>query len=277
MEATMRLNTKWLAVLLVVAVIPMSGCSFLSKLRARDNMNKGVKFFTDQKYDAAAQFFEKAVNLDPDSEFTETARMYLAIAYQSQFVPGSSDPKSEEMAQKSIETFKEVVDKAKDPSNPSESVKNAMLSIAGLYYQLKKYPESKDWCGRSLKVDPRNPEAYYRIAVMDFDDSLDKTGVQGEMVDMMTPDEKAKTQANIDEGLTCLAKALEYRPAYFDAMQYQNLLWREKAKFEKDPKAKAELDLQADKVYQKAIQLKLKAQEEEAKKPKKMGAMGGTK
>jgi hypothetical protein len=58
-------------------------------------------------------------------------------------------------------------------------------------------------------------------------------------------------------------------------MQYENLLWREKAKFEKDPKAKAELELQADKVYQKAIALKLKAQEEEAKKPKKMGALGG--
>jgi tetratricopeptide (TPR) repeat protein len=273
----MRLNSKWLAVLLILAVIPLSGCNFLSKLRARDNMNKGVKQFTDQKYDAAAQYFEKAVDLDPDSEFTETARMYLAIAYQSQFVPGSTDPKSEEMAQKGIAIFKQVVDSARDPANPSDSVKNAMLSIAGLYYQLKRYPESKEWCTRSLKVAPQNPEAYYRIAVMDFDDSLDKTGVQGEMVDMMTPDEKAKVQANIDEGLTCLAKALEFRPNYFDAMQYENLLWREKAKFEKDAKAKAELELQADKVYQKAIALKLKADQEEAQKPKKIGGLSHTK
>ena len=66
------------------------------------------------KYDAAAQFFEKTIELDPDFEI---ARMYLATAYTSQFVPGSSDPKSEEMAQKGIETFKEVVDKAKDPAS----------------------------------------------------------------------------------------------------------------------------------------------------------------
>ncbi len=270
----MRLNTKWLAVLLALAVIPLSGCSFMSKMRARDSLNKGVKAFTDQKYDAAAQFFERAVQLDPESEFTETARMYQAIAYQSQFVPGSTDPKSEEMAQKGIEIFKEVVDQAKDQANPSENVKNAMLCIANVYYQLKKFPESKEWCNRVLKLDPQNAEGYYRIAVMDFDDSLEKTGVQGEMVELMTPDEKAKTQANIDEGLTALGKALEIRPNYFDAMEYQNLLWREKAKFEKDEKEKARLNLEANRVAQKALALRLKAQEEAAKAPKKLGGFG---
>jgi tetratricopeptide (TPR) repeat protein len=268
MEATMKLVTKWLAVLLILAVIPLSGCSFMSKMRARDSLNKGVKAFTDQKYDAAAQYFEKSVDLDPDSEFTETARMYLAIAYQSQFVPGSTDPKSEEMAQKSIATFKQVVDTAKDPANPNI---NAMLSIASLYYQLKKYPESKEWCNKVLKVSSQNAEAYYRIAVIDFDDSLEKTGVQGEMVGMMTPEERAKTLSWIDEGLTSLGKAIEIRPNYFDAMEYQNLLWREKAKFEKDEKEKARLIHEADLVSQKALTLKLKAKEEEAKAPKKMG------
>ena len=265
----MRLNSKWLAVLLLLAVIPLSGCGFVSKLRARDNLNKGVKAFTEQKYDAAAQFFEKSIEQDPDFE---VARMYLATSYTSQFVPGSTDPKSEEMAQKGIETFKKVVEGAKDPANPN---RNAMLSIASLYYQLKKYPDSKDWCNKVLKIDPQNAEAYYRIAVIDFDDVFEKTGVQGENVEFMSPDEKAKAQANIEEGLTCINKALEIRPTYFDAMEYENLLWREKAKFEKDPNAKRELILQADKVSQKALALKLKAQEEEAKKPKKLGALGG--
>jgi tetratricopeptide (TPR) repeat protein len=264
----MRLNSKWLAVILALAVIPLSGCNFMSKMRARDNLNKGVKAFTDQKYDAAAQFFEKAVQLDPESDFTETARMYQAIAYQSQFVPGSTDPKSEEMASKSIETFKEVVSQAKDPAKAN---KNAMLGIASLYYQLKKYPESKEWCNKVLTVDPQNAEAYYRIAVMDFDDSLERTGVQGELVEMMTPEERATTQSNIDEGLTALGKALEIRPDYFDAMEYQNLLWREKAKFEKDEVKKAELNRQANQVAQKALALRLKAQEEAAKLPKKLG------
>jgi tetratricopeptide (TPR) repeat protein len=262
----MRLNSKWLAVLLVLAVIPLSGCGFMKKLRARDNLNKGVKAFTEMKYDAAAQFFQKAVDMDPEFE---DAQMYLATAYTSQFVPGSADPRSEEMAQKGIETFKKVVTNSKDPA--SQNSMNAMLSVASLYYQLKKYDESKEWCNRVLKVNPQNADAYYRIAVIDFDDVFEKTGVQGENVEYMTPEDKAKAQANIDEGLASLAKALEIRPTYFDAMEYQNLLWREKAKFEKDETAKSELIRQADLVSQKALALRLKAQEEEAKLPKKLG------
>jgi hypothetical protein len=104
---------------------------------------------------------------------------------------------------------------------------------------------------------------------------LEKTGVQGELVEMMTAEEKKKVQDGIEEGLTSLAKALEIRPAYFDAMEYQNLLLREKAKFEKDENLKAELIRQADQVSMKALALKLKAQQEEAQKPKKLGAIGG--
>jgi len=109
-----------------------------------------------------------------------------------------------------------------------------------------------------------------RIGVMDFDGSLDKTGIQGEMVNLMTNDDKEKTIANIDEGIKALTKAIELRPNYFDAMEFQNLLWREKAKFEKNEKAKAELYQQADLVYQKSIALKLKAKAEEAKTAKKL-------
>ena len=270
----MRLNTKWLAVLLLSAAIPLSGCGFMQKLRCREKLTKGSKAFTEQKYEAAASYFKDAVELDPDFE---TARMYLATAYTYQFVPGSTDPKSEEMAKKGIETFQEVIDRAKDQAKPSDNVKNAMIAIANLYYQMKKFPESKEYCNKVISVDPNYAEAYYRIAVMDFDESLEQTGVEGELVDMMTPDAKTKTLANIEDGLKSLDKAISIRADYFDAMEYQNLLWREKAKFEKDEKAKAELERQADLVYQKATQLKLKAQEAEAKKPKKLGAQGGGK
>jgi len=111
--------------------------------------------------------------------------------------------------------------------------------------------------------------------VIDFDDVFEKTGVQGENVEFMNPEEKAKAQMDIDEGLTSLDKALEIRPAYFDAMDYKNLLWREKAKFEKNAEEKAKLLQEADKISRDALQLRLKAQEEEAKKPKKLGNIGG--
>lgn len=264
----MKLNNKWLAVLLLLTVMPLSGCGFMQKLRARDYLNKGVKAFTDQKYDAAAQYFEKTLEMDPDFEI---ARMYLATAYTSQFVPGSTDPKSEEMAKRAIETFKEVVARAEDPAKAN---KDAMLSVASLYYQLKKYPESKEWCNKAIAIDPKNAEAYYRIAVMDYDDVAERTGIQGENVEFMTPEEKQTAQTNIEEGLKNIAKAIEVRPDYFDALEYQNLLWREKAKFETDETAKADLIRQADMVALKSLELRRKAMEEEAKRPKKLGIGG---
>jgi len=171
------------------------------------------------------------------------------------------------MAQKAVQTFKDVLDL--DKENPDI---NSMISIASLYYQLREYDESKTWCRKILETDPNSSEALYRIAVINFDDSLKKSGLQGENVEFLNSEEKADTLADIQEGLTALDQALKIRPNYFDAMEYQNLLWREKAKFEKDEKIKNELLRQADMVAQKALALRLKAQEEDAKKPKKLGA-----
>lgn len=258
----MRLNGKWLAIATVAAVLPLTGCGFLSKLRARDQLNKGVKAFTEQKYEDAAKFFKESIRLDPEFNI---ARMYLATTYTSQFIPGSPDPKSNEMAELAIQIFKEVLDQ-----DESSSKINAMLSIASLYYQLKRYDESKDWCRKIQSTDPNNAEALYRIAVIDFDQSLKVTGLQGENVEFLKPEEKDETLRLVDEGLKALERALELRADYFDAMEYQNLLFREQAKFMKDQKAKNELIRRADLVAQKALVLRLKATEEEAKKPKKL-------
>jgi tetratricopeptide (TPR) repeat protein len=243
----MRVNKKWLVILALSAAIPLSGCGFIAKLRARDALNKGVKAFVEQKYEEAGKLFEESIRLDPDFS---VARMYLATTYTSQFVPGSPDPKNKEMADKAIQTFSEIVNA--EPQNIPP-----MLSIASLYYQMGEYDKSKEWCRKIFSVDPNSAEALYRIAVIDFDDSNKKTGLQGENVEFLTEQDKADTLKDIDEGL--------------DAIDYQNLLWREKAKFEKDAKAKAALVLEADKVAQKALMMRLKQAEEDAKKPKKLG------
>lgn len=265
----MALNVRWLTILLLAAALPLSGCNFITKLMARDNLNKGVKAFTEQKYEQAAKFFERSIELDPDFQ---VARMYLATTYTSQFVPGSPDPKSMQMAEKAIATFRGVLDADKEHPNI-----NAMLSIASLYYQLKKYDESKDWCRKIQQTDPNNAEALYRVAVIDFDESLKRTGLQGENVEFLNQDEKDQTLSKIEEGLKALEKALEIRKDYFDVMDYQNLLLRERAKFIKDEKQKNELIRQADQMAQKALLLRLKAQEEEAKKPKKLATTTGKK
>ena len=51
------------------------GCG---KLRARDQLNKGVQSFKNAKYEEAIEHFKNAVSLDPS---LLTARLYLGTAY----------------------------------------------------------------------------------------------------------------------------------------------------------------------------------------------------
>ena len=167
----MRVNNKWLVVLLILGLVSLSGCGLpiVKKLRARDYLNKGVTQFTNQKYDAAAQFFQKSLDLDPDFEI---ARVYLGTAYMSQFIPGSRDPRNEQIVNLAIKTFEQAVANSEAAGAPNI---NAMLSIVSLYSQMKNYTDSKVWCDRVLKVDPANAEAYYRVAVMNYDAIVDQT------------------------------------------------------------------------------------------------------
>ena len=263
----MRVNSRWLTASLLLASLSLTGCGFISKLKSRDNLNKGVKAFTDQKYDAAAQYFQKSIDLDPDFP-GDVPRMYLATAYMLQFVPGSMDPKSEEMAQKAIETFAEVVTRSEAGGKPNIG---AMLAIASLTYQMDNTDLTKQWCNRVLKLDvqtdeekAQKAEAHYRIAVIDFDSVNEETGTLGENIEFLEQEDKDKLQGLIEEGLDHLNKAIELIPDYFDAMMYQNLLWREQAKLEADEEKKLKLINQADIAYNKSIQLKLKAEQEEA-------------
>jgi tetratricopeptide (TPR) repeat protein len=269
----MRLNSRWLAALLLLPVLSLSGCGFINKLQSRDNLNKGVKAFTDQKYDAAAQFFQKSIDLDPDFP-EDVPRMYLATAYMLQFVPGSMDPKSEQMGKKAIETFAEVVDRSEAAGKPNV---NAMLAIASLSYQMNDVEQTKKWCRRVLALEPETEEernnqaeAHYRIAVIDFDTVNEETGTLGENIEFLEQEDKDRLKGLIQEGLDNLEKAIELRSNYFDAMMYQNLLLREQAKLEEDEETKLTLINQADILYNKSIQLKLKAEAEEASQYKEL-------
>ncbi|PYV29195.1 MAG: hypothetical protein DMG22_23625 [Acidobacteria bacterium] len=68
---------------LVVLAVGLSGCN---KLKARDQLNKGVVAFKNAQYDTAIEHFKQAKELDPG---LMNARLYLATAYASQYIPGA--------------------------------------------------------------------------------------------------------------------------------------------------------------------------------------------
>src|SRR5437764_8575824 len=119
-------HIRWISTLGVLTAIAVlsSGCQ---KLKARDSLNKGVNAFKAGQYPQAADFFKRAVDLDPGFP---TARLYLATAYMSQYIPGADSPDNKRNAEEAMKQFQQVL--ADDPKNLL-----ATQSIANLHYQMK--------------------------------------------------------------------------------------------------------------------------------------------
>src|SRR5712675_3470052 len=105
----MKTSIRSLAMMaLGLVLLATTGCS---KLRARDQLNKGVQSYKNSKYEEAINHFQQAVELDPS---LLNARMYLATAYAQQYIPAVDSPDNVRMAQQAIEQYQKVLD-----SNPA--------------------------------------------------------------------------------------------------------------------------------------------------------------
>src|ERR1700678_4659373 len=100
----MRKSTSILAVLALalLALVTNTGCT---QLKSRDQINKGVSAFKSAQFPEAVEHFKTAVELEPD--FT-SARLYLAVAYMQQYVPGSEAPDNMQNPDEALNQFQKA-------------------------------------------------------------------------------------------------------------------------------------------------------------------------
>ncbi len=242
---------KTLISLAAAAVLVLAGASAgCKKLEARDNLNKGVQAFKNAKYADAVEFFKRAIELDPTYP---TAKLYLATAYMSQYIPGAESPENLAYAENAAKYFLEVLNE--DPKNTT-----AIKSLASLAYQqssgaptteekLARLDKAAEWNRRLVEVDPKEKEAYYSLGVIAWAKfypvwmaARNKLGMKpdepGPLKDKKVRTElRDKYMAMIEDGIQNLKKALEIDPEYDDAMAYLNLLYRERADLHDDAAA----------------------------------------
>jgi len=222
-----------------LALVSTVGCS---KLRARDQLNKGVTAYKNAKYEEAIDHFQQAVALDPT---LINAKMYLATAFAQQYIPGADTPDNNKMAEQAIEQYQRVLD-----MKPARDQRvNSAKGIAYLYLNMKKFDDAKKYYRMAADVDPNDPEPYYSVGVIDWtacyqprmeeraklglkpDENLNPKNKDQKKV---CADLKVKNMPSITEGIDSLNKAIQLRPDYDDAMAYLNLMYREKADVECD-------------------------------------------
>jgi tetratricopeptide (TPR) repeat protein len=265
MNRTARLVT---VVSVAAMLLSTAGCN---KLKARDQLNKGVQSFRGAKYEEAIEHFKNAVNLDSD---LKVAKMYLATAYAQQFVPGSETPENLQNAQLAIEQYKQVLDK--DPGNVT-----SLKGIAFLYMQQNKFDESREFYKKAIEADPNDPETYYSVGVIDWTATYKDAAAVKSKNSMKVEDElkgkgdqkicdemKAKDGAAVEEGMKMLQTAIDKRQDYDAAMLYMNLLYRRKANDMtcEDAQARAEYLKSANEWSDKAMAARKKKADEAAKK-----------
>ena len=274
-DASVRMarRTGSLAALLIF-VFGVSGCN---KLKARDLLNKGVVAFKAGQSDAAIEDFKRASELDPN---LMTARLYLATAYASLYIPGAPSAENKARGEQAIKEFQDILEI--DPKNLT-----AIDGIGSLLFQMagtppideKGFEESKTYHERHIQFKPEDPEPYYWIGVIDWtlawrgngELRLDynKNNIRKQVKDTdplpasVRGEYATKYGPLVEEGITDLQKAISLRPDYDDAMAYLSLLYRRKADMVESADERASLEKQADDLLDKIKEIKQKRLEQQ--------------
>jgi tetratricopeptide (TPR) repeat protein len=256
----------------VLVVVGVSGCN---KLKARDLLNKGVNAFKNGQYDEAIEDFKQAKELDPT---LMNARLYLATAYASQYIPGAPSEANTRLGNQAIAEFKDVL--SIDPNNLSaiDGIGSIVFQMAGTPYDPKKFEESKSYHDKHIALKPNDPEPYYWVGVIDWTLAFrtnnelraeyNKNNIKKQVrdTDPLPPSVRAQYTAKygslVDEGIGDLKKAIELRPDYDDAMAYLNLMYRRKADMVESADQRDDLLKQADALVDKVKEIKQKRAEQ---------------
>ncbi len=253
----------------------LAGTIGCTKLKARDQLVKGVQAFKAGRYEEAVDYFQRSVALDPTSA---ESHLYLATAYSYQVVPDLTTSENLAIAQKALDGFNEVL-----AQNPNDL--DALRQIASIDRNIHKFELAKATELKIIQLDPQDPEANYTIGVIDWTEAyknavtiLGGVGIQDDGEGNVKKSKAVCQQlstANTDlvnDALKYLQQAVNLRPNYSDAMQYLNLAYRRKADLDCGNDAARKADLaQADNWVHRAMGAR---RAEEAEK-EKIAAHGG--
>ena len=248
-----------------------AGSSGCNKLKARDLLNKGVAAFKNGQYDVAVEDFKQAKDLDPS---LLNARLYLATAYASQYIPGAPSEQNRNVGKQAIAEFKDILSTSPDNLSAIDGTGSILFQMAGTPYDPKLFEESKTYHQKHIQLKPEDPEPYYWIGVIDWTLAFRANGemrkdyneknIRKQVKDTeplpaaIRGDYIAKYGSLIDEGITDLQKAITIRPDYDDAMAYLNLLYRRKADTVESADERTSLLKQADDLVDKVKEVKQK-------------------
>jgi tetratricopeptide (TPR) repeat protein len=124
--------------------------------------------------------------------------------------------------------------------------KTDVWSQAAQFYNRKgEFDRAMEAFTKITELEPQNPQNFYQMAVY-YEEKVRKDFT-------LKPPQQVEY---LNKGMEAVDKALELRPDYFEALTYKNLLYRQQARFERNPARQKELLARADEFQKKAIDVR---------------------
>ncbi len=238
--------------IVLVAALTLVAASACDTFRARVLMKEGNELYRGERYEEAIGKYKEIVEMKPDDW---EANYLIAVSYLAMYHPGSSHPKDIEAADQAAKGLRRLIELANQGHAPSQETADKvhgyylsiltqanrtdealayleelhakkpddpslMAELATMYGKKGDFPNALRYYKARAEKMPDNKEAWYTIGVACWDRSY-----HGGM--LVSNEER---EADIEEGLRAMEKALAIDPNYFDALSYTNLLYREKSK-----------------------------------------------
>lgn len=259
------------SVALAAGALLIFGATGCAKLKARDLLNKGVKAFTAGQSDTAIEDFKRAKELDPS---LLVARLYLATAYASLYIPGAPSAENKARGDQAIAEFKDVLELDPKNLNAIDGIGSLLYNMSGTPFNEKGFEEAKSYQEKHMQIKPDDPEPYYWVGVIDWTIAFrangemrldyNKANIKKQVKEdeplpaAIRGDYATKYGGLIEEGITDLQKAISLKPDYDDAMAYLNLLYRRKADMVESAEERDNLKKQAEDLVDKVKEIKQK-------------------
>ncbi|MFZ0819469.1 MAG: tetratricopeptide repeat protein [Candidatus Acidiferrales bacterium] len=256
---------------LALALFAIAGLSGCNKLKARDKLAQGVQAYKNGQYDHAIEDFQEAIKLDPS---LTVAQLYLATAYQTQYIPAAPSEENKRMADEAIKQYDDIL--SRDPNNLSaiDNMGSLLYNMAGTPFSPETFEKSKQFHMKHIELNPNDAEPYYWVGLIDWtltwhanqqlrsDYNHAHPTKQIHDDQPLPPDLRdqyaAKNSAMVEDGISSMKKAMDRRADYDDAMAYLSLLYRQKGDMTANPSERDDLLRQADALLDQVKQIKQK-------------------
>src|SRR5712691_3295565 len=140
------------------------------------------------------------------------------------------------------ENAEDILLKAKEakPNDPA-----VYMTLAGYYNRQGQFDKTIEALEERATKEPNNPEAFYTIATFYWDEAFRDFKLK-----------ETEKKAFVGKGVEAVDHALQIKPDYTEALVYKNLLLRLQANMEKDPAKQQQLLKEADRLRDKAQELR---------------------